>query len=475
MRILSHGMKSLLRRPIKTVMLFVIFFIVFNLVFTGFIIENSVEESKNYVRNQMGAVVEYRMDFAAVMTNQGVTGGVMSPPALSLSVAERVAANRYVLNYFITDNANANSDEIQPANTQQTGGGFQRNASDFILAGSNQVVPLDLVMGKVTLVDGNLLSQQNVENGDYVIVISQDVAKKNNLRVGDSISLSGAAMGIFGRPGQNNTTKINTSASEYAVIGLYEALEDGYNVNTMFTSLPVTSQINNTGNSDDTSATIVYLLDNPDHVEAFKQEASPYLTSEYHSLYSNDNEYESLTRPLNLISFITSILIWVVFIAGAAIILAIVTIFVRDRKFEIGLLLSSGESKMGIVKQFIIEIVVVAIIAFGISVGTSHIASKSVSNWIVENQLLAETSLIGSTSDTMTVNNFSRGQMGRFGSSSIYGDVNMENVAAEFDVSLSAAVMRNLLLFSLLLVLAGASIPLSVILSYNPKRILQDY
>jgi putative ABC transport system permease protein len=468
-------MKSLVRRPLKTVMLFVIFLIVFNLAFTGYIIENSIVESKNYIRNQMGGVVEYRMDFTSALP--AMVGGAVRPPALSLSVAEKIAANRYVQSYFITEYANANSDGIEPAETQQTGGGFQRSASEFVLVGSNQTAPLDLAMGKVKLSGGSLLSQQNLLNGDSVVVISQDIALKNGLRVGDTISLTGAAfyLPMQGRQGQGSTDNTGATAIDYEVVGIYEAVEDGFNVNTIYTSLAVTNKINNTGNTDNTTASIVYILDSPNHVEAFKQEASPYLTSEYHSLYSNDDQYKSLTRPLDLISFITSILIWVVLIAGAAIILAVVTIFVRDRKFEIGLLLSSGESKMGIVSQFIIEIVIVAIIAFGISVGSSHIVSQSVSDWIVENQLLAENSFVGSTGGTAPVAGFQPRFLAGRNLSSIYGEVDMESVAAEFDVSINASVMGNLFFVSLLLVLAGASIPLSVIMRYNPKRILQDY
>ncbi len=471
MRVLNHGLKSLYRRPVKTIMLFVIFFIVFNLVFTGLIIDNSIDESKTYIRNQMGGVVEYRMDLTQAMAQRN-----MNLPSLSLNVAERIANNRYVQNYFVTESANANSDQIEPVETQQTLGGFVRGASDFTLTGSNQAAPLDLVMGNITLVEGSLFSEQNLANGDRVVLVSQDVAQKNDLRVGDVISLAGAGMGAM-MPGQRGGMPDNTTgtALDYEVVGIYGAVEDEFSTNTLFAPLTVIDAINNRGDRDETNASIVYFLDSPDYIEAFKAEVSPYITSEYHILYSNDDAYESLTKPLNLLSFIAFLLIWVVFIAGAAIVLAIVTIFVRDRKFEIGLLLSSGEGKMRIVSQYIFEIVLVAIISFGISVGSSTIASKSVSNWIVEHQLLAESSLIAGTSNSTPDINFpQRIQMGR-NTTSIYGDVDMESVAAEFDVALNPSVMGNLFMISLLLVLAGSSIPLVVILSYKPKRILQDY
>lgn len=495
MRMLIQGIKSLIRRPAKTLMLFIILFVVFNLIFTGFIIQNSIKQSKEYIRNQLGSVVEYRMDFEKFMSsmqNQRQKANnnqaqMARPGALSISVAEKIANSPYVKSFYITDSANVNSDTIDPAETQQSGGNFQRNFSDFTLSGTNQPENLDFVLGNVKLTDGGILTQNNIDNSDKVVIISKDIAETNSLKVGDAISLSRVAMNRMregGNDSNNNNQSNNNSnsttasaAEDYDVIGIYEAVDDTFSVNTIFTSNNVIAALNGTEASDDTNASIVFLLDSPSHIDAFKSEQSRYLTSEYHILYSNDEEYESLTKPLNLISFIASILIWVVFIAGAAIILAIVTIFVRDRKFEIGLLLSSGESKLKIVSQFVFEMLVIAIIAFVISVGSSNIASQSVSTWIVDNQLLSQTSLIGSTNTSVSTG-FRGGGMGfrmrGINSTSLYGSVDMENVANQFNVSVSTAILFKLLLASMVLVLIGSTIPLSVIMGYKPKRILQD-
>ncbi|WP_461205076.1 ABC transporter permease [Clostridium sp. DL1XJH146] len=473
MRLFDHGIKSLIRRPVKTIMLFSIFFIVFCLMFTGLIIESSIDESKEYIRYEIGAAVEYRMDYDSVMEKGE------RPPSLSLSVAENIASNSYVKDFFITDSANADSEDLVAVETQESADGFSRNASSFTLYGTNGTIPIDLALEKIDLVDGTLLSEDNIANSDYVVIVSDDLASENNLRVGDLIDLeisqssSNPMTQNNQKSSQNSTTSTDSSTAEFEIIGIYSSIEDGYSENNMFTSLSVVNELKGTDGEDETTASIIYLLDDPLDVDEFVEEASPYLTSDMHTLYSDNATYEELTQPLDLIAFIASLLIWVVFIAGSLIILAIVTIFVRDRKFEIGLLLSSGEGKMKIVSQFILEILVIAIVAFGISVGASNYASKGVSNWIVENQLLAEDSLASSTSIT-TTSNVRNMRMPGSSSSSVYGDVDMNSVASEFDVALSADVMGNLLLVSILLVLIGSTIPLSVIMSFNPKKILQD-
>ena len=401
MRMFIHGIKSLIRRPAKTAMLLVILFIVFNLIFIGFIIQNSVQQSKAYIRSQIGSAVEYRIDTTAYLaamekarstaTTSGpsTTLSALRPPSLSLKVAGTIAQNQYVKSFYITESTNVNSSTIKPAQTQAASGGFQRNFSNFTLSGSNQADNISFATGAVTLTSGNAITEDDLKNGNKVVLISQDVATANNLRVGDMISLSYVAQ-EFGTPGGSRTQSSTTAAAtttatavNYEVIGIYTATSttsatstastaSTFDVNTIFTSNTVIYNLKGTTGADDTSGSIVYMLDNPNHVAAFIKDESPNLTSQYHILDSNDTEYNSLTKPLDLISFITSILIWVVFIAGAAIILAISTIFVRDRKFEIGLLLSSGEGKLKIITQFIFEMMVIAIIAFAISFASSN-------------------------------------------------------------------------------------------------------
>lgn len=476
-RIIIHGLLSLVRRMAKTGMLFVILFVVFSLIFTGFIIQNSIARSKDYIRNQIGGAVEYRMDFTQMMTGARMGGqGGMTMAPLSKQVAEQIAENPYVKQYFITESANMDSEMISPAQTAAADGGFQRAFSSFTFSGSNQPDNLDFVLGNVELTSGRTLTADDLLSGSKVVIISDEVAAQNNLLVGDIIPLyqSQAAQMMPGGDRQDNTNSATTAANDFEVIGIYTAILDGFSVNTIFTSNTVIYEFMDTLGSDETSGSIVFLLDSPDHVEIFKEESSPYLTSEYHQLYSDDTEYESLTKPLNLISLITSILIWVVFIAGTAIILALVTIFVRDRKFEIGLLLASGEGRMKIVSQFVLEMLVIALFAFAVSAFTSSLTAQGVSNWIVDNQLLSQSSLISDTSTGIDMPNMMGSRNFMQNSVSLYGAVDMQDVADKFDVSVNTKVIGQLMLASIALVFIGSSIPLIVIMGYKPKRILQD-
>lgn len=395
-------------------------------------------------------------------------------------MADKIAQGQYVENYFITESANINSSAIDPAQSSSATSEFTRDFSSFTLSGSNGSDFLDFVLGHVKLTAGRMPTGDEVKSGASVVVISQDVATANNLLPGDSIPLSmatqtrkGANSG--GAPGQGGMTGTTSGdESDYQIIGLYEAVLDGFYVNTMFTSNNTICKLRGTTASDETTGSIVFLLDSPEHIDAFKEESAPYLTSTYHILYSDDTEYNTLTKPLNILSFITSILIWIVFVAGAAIIVTLVTIFVRDRKFEIGLLLSSGEGRLKIVSQFVLEMLVIVVLAFLLSTASSSLISKGVSSWIADNQLLSTSSLIGSTAAMALDTETSPFRDFRQSSVSLYGAINMQSVADEFNVSVDGLVVSELMLTSVLLILIGSAVPLSIIMGFKPRRIMQD-
>jgi putative ABC transport system permease protein len=196
-------------------------------------------------------------------------------------------------------------------------------------------------------------------------------------------------------------------------------------------------------------------------IDTFINQHKKQMPNEYITLYASDNEYKSLTRPLDLISTVISLMLVVVFAAGAIIMLAIITIFVRDRKFEIGLLLSSGEGKLKIVSQFLMELLLVSVIAFTIAAAASRFSADYAASWIVKNQLVEENTQ--ESSGIIAIG----GAPGK-------NEVKINDVAREFNVSVDGEVVLNLLMISFGLVLLSAGAPLLIILSYKPRESLQN-
>lgn len=457
MRALKHAILSLVRKPAKAVMIFVIISVVYGLVFTGIIIQNSVKTSKEYVRKELGAVVSLSVNSVRVI-NQRMSGSDFRRLELPVALAKEIAKDPLVKELYISETANAANEDLKSAvdmgNTE--GGGMViraarngQNSSDFTLEGCSADIPLEFSDGTYQITQGSLRTLGDA--GKDTLLISEEFASMNNLSVGSLVELSA------GEDGDSYT---------FEVIGIYSGAE-AFMVDQMYTSLDSVYKLNATQAGAESASAISFLLSDPLDVEKFISLHENQLPNEYLVLDANDSEYESLTKPLDLISTITSILLVVVFVAGALIMLAIITIFVRDRKNEIGLLLSSGEGKMKIISQFILEILMVSILAFVLAAGTSRFSSGYAADWIVKNQLVGEES--GNDLTTFAVGG--RGMINRQISDN---QILISDIADEFNVEIDGGVVVNLLLLSFGLVILSAGAPLLIILGYKPRESLQD-
>jgi len=447
MRVIKHAFLSLIRKPTKAIMIFAILFVVFGLVFTGIIIQNSITKSKEFVRNELGAEVEFKPDYIKAMKDQ-LDSSEYEKLSLSTTLAKVIAKDLAVKETYITERTSGVNESLKSAVSQ--GDGFATATissgpeASFPLIGTNTLIPLEFEQGYYTISDGRHRSEE--DNGRDVLMISQELASKNNVAVGDTVEI---------------TSSVDDKAYSFEIIGIYTG-SSSYTVDEMFTSLESEKKLAVSIGDEEHADSIRFMLHDPMDVEAFIERHKNQIPSDYIYLYSNDTEYKTLTRPLDLIATITNILLWVVFIAGAIIMIAIITIFVRDRKFEIGLLLASGESKIKIIAQFMLEILVVSVLAFTIAAGTSQLSSGYVAKWIVTNQLVEDDA--DARSDVFAVSLDQENE----------DAVKISDVAKEFDVSINKKVIIQLIFISFGLVLFSTSTPLMIILAYKPRETLQD-
>jgi putative ABC transport system permease protein len=457
-RAIKHAILSLLRKPAKAVMIFVIISVVYGLVFTGIIIQNSVKSSKEYVRKELGAVVSMTTDAVKVI-NQRMTGAEFKRLELPVSVANEIAKDPMVKELFITQTANVSNADLKSAVDMgnENGGGFTlkmnrdgQDGSSFTLVGSSSDTPLEFYNGTYQITQGHLRSSADASKD--TLIVSDEFASMNNLSVGSLVELAN-------RDGDSYT---------FEVIGTFSGSET-YMVDQMYSSLDSVYKLSGIQAGAESASSISFLLNDPLDVDQFISRHEAELPNDYLVLDANDSEYESLTRPLDLISTITSILLVVVFIAGALIMLAIITIFVRDRRNEIGLLLSSGEGRIKIVLQFILEILMVSVLSFLLAAGTSRFSSDYVADWIVKNQLVED-----NTDSSMNMAGGIR--IGRIGGPAVTADnqIQISDVADEFNVEIDGGVVVRLLLLSFGLVILSAGAPLMIILGYKPRESLQD-
>ena len=162
--------------------------------------------------------------------------------------------------------------------------------------------------------------------------------------------------------------------------------------------------------------------------------------------------------------------------ASVVIITLIVTINVKDRRYEMGVLMSLGAKKLNILGQVLIELVIVATVGFVLAVPTGTVVAKVMGSGLLDSQL--------SMNEEQTEQNFGRGQ--NAGNPSIGGGMmgggrnmpGMNNGASdvetidEIDVSASVADYVILFMAGYAIIILALVIPSINVLRYEPKTIL---
>lgn len=449
MRSIQHAFLSVTRKPTKGIVIFLILFMVFTLIFTSIIIQNTIQASKDFTRKELGGNVEMKIDYIKSMQDaQGASSTaqneIQTQLTLPLNVATTLAKDPNVLKYHIENTIYSNSETLKSGQSGDPSGFTMTLATPtdggvvFTLLASNQLVPLDFEK-QLKLVEGRFRTSE--DTGKDTILISKEVATQNNLLLGDTIEFK---------------LDPNNEEVSFEVIGIYEGAPS-YLVNQTYISddtlhrlLP--QQLENISR-------IVWQLNDPFIIPDFLSKYENQMPSKYLYLDASNDQYNTLTKPLDVMSTVINMLLVVIFIAGAMITISIVTLFVRERQFEIGLLLANGERKGSILAQFSIEMLMVAILAFIFAFAASSLTADFVAGWISENQLVESTSgpqQMISFDDTMNGSNLS-----------------IDSIADSFKVAIDLKTFINLSLASIGLLIAAIGAPLAVILSYKPRKSLQ--
>ena len=113
------------------------------------------------------------------------------------------------------------------------------------------------------------------------------------------------------------------------------------------------------------------LLEDPLQVDQFVEDYQDQ-TGDYVILNANNETFKKLARPLDTLSLFSNIIVWIVAINAIVIITLVTALTLKIREYEIGVLLSIGVSKMKIVAQFFVELIIVALIGFTLSVAVSY-------------------------------------------------------------------------------------------------------
>lgn len=382
-------------------------------VLAGLTIKNAANSAVESAKSKAGATVTLSVNREAMMkafkpdsensSDSSESSGDSSDDSsavtsVDLATAKSIAEKDDVASYLFTTTTTATAgDGISAISTSSSSDDASDNAStdsnqpdrggmmasgDFTITGVNSTdYVADFTSGTSEIKKGVGITSDTADNS---AVISSDLADENDLSVGDTFTVS---------------TTVDDTETSYTltVVGIYDnsstattaqMMSNASNPqNNIYTNL---TTANTMKGETDTLDSAVYTLSNPKNMDAFVKEIKSDIDTDSYSVTSSDEIYEQMLSPLNNISSIAQNIVILVAVAGAVILTLIVILSIRERRYEIGVLMSLGENRLKIIGQFFTELLMVTVVSLVIASFAGNFVGNALGNQLLSSSTSTE-------------------------------------------------------------------------------------
>ena len=541
MNFINRAFKNVSRRMSKTVLLILTFFLIGNLVIIGLGVSKASESAKILTRQKMRAVVTYGLDYNKIWQyadtiedEDELEEFYNNYPRIKLEEVtsflqdERVkTANTVNINMWYADSQNSldfvhlgnrAEEDIDSSSGQSC---WYDDVTDeqicetyrnpYFLIKSNMFPDMiEFEDGEYQIVSGRFYTQQEIDNGSLVCLISENLAALNGVGVGDSISLAvnylAGYMQQFGMTEEDlenrfevigifsHSQPITPDAPNFDYCSPYENPDNmifmpsttiymaqlpmqqkqfdyyaemyGDDENNEYYIDPANRPSEENMASQMNINDVTLLLSDPLDVDTFVKDYQGSL-SQFATLSANNEEFNRLSKPLDTLSMYANFIVWLVVINAIVIITLVTALTLKTREYEIGVLLSIGASKLKVIGQFFIELAIVAVLGFTLSVISGSLIAKRIGNTVLEYQ-------IASSEVSQEEEYYYYGHGFDPWNTDYTTDISLEDLVSEYEVRISPLIIGEIYVLGLGIVLISVIIPSFMIMRYNPKKILMN-
>lgn len=308
----------------------------------------------------------------------------------------------------------------------------------------------NVIAGNITVKEGRLVTNKDTN----VCIISEELAEQEGLKLGDKLQF-------------NDYRDIkNSTVYEAEIIGIYQTKQkmtplmsgDTYrSENIIFTDLRFPEKAE--GNENDPLFQYSYFkVGDVDKYESVKESVKKVsLNWERYDLIDNNGNMETMSSNFSDMEKTNTLIIVVIICASFAILFLVFVFWIKNRTQEVGILLSLGTAKIGILTQILLEALIIAAIAFSLSILASGAVSKSTTNYLVELQV-------------QQMENKKDSDIGKLGSDYIEPDQTVTGIEVDVTAKMIVADGIGITLLVVVSVLTSGII----ILRKRPKDILSE-
>ena len=300
------------------------------------------------------------------------------------------------------------------------------------------------------------------EGDDHVVLISTAIAEKNALKLGDTITV------------QCCYDSGNYPDVSLTIIGIY-AYEADNEFNTTSTDKRNRLIIDHKAMQEIMQRDVIqydngvdFYVDDPREMERIASQIKALdLDWDSFTLTMDNSAYEAVASPLTAMQ---NLIIWLIVgcvAVSVGILILILSMWIKQRRHETGILLSVGISKSRILLQYTVEVLMIAIVAFGLSFFTSNLISQGVSDLVFhqvsESQPLPEIELPDDGTEYLDIT----------GQYIPYDTSNVETLES-VQVTVSPDYLLYIYIFGTLLIAFSVSAASISVIQMKPKKILSQ-
>ncbi|RDY84009.1 ABC transporter permease [Bacillus amyloliquefaciens] len=396
MNFIKRAFWSMKAKKGKTLLQLIVFSVICIFVLSGLTIQSAAKKSSELARQQLGGSVTLQVDRQKQMAQQQKDGEkrTFESTPISVSDAKKLTSLQHVKNYNFLTTASANAESFDAIESSDAsadnnsggsrfqGGGRQMMSADISIEGVLSTALLDdFTDGSSKITDGRAITKTDADA--KVAVINKTLADQNKLKVGGSITVSSAS---------DDSVK-----TKLKIVGIYKTTTSGDDQaqhfsflnpdNKIYTPYTAASALKGSDNKNKISSAIYY-MDDAKYIDSFvaaaKKTSIDYKT---YTLTTNDQVYQQMAGPIENVASFSKNVVYLVSIAGAVILGLIVMMSIRERKYEMGVLMAIGEKRWKLIGQFLTEILAVAVIAIGIASVTGSLVANQLGNQLLSQQV----------------------------------------------------------------------------------------
>ena len=245
---------------------------------------------------------------------------------------------------------------------------------------NNTELDVNFRSGSLKLSQGRHINESDVNKA----IIHEDLAKANGLKIGDKLTLKA-------NPEDADNVYKSTEEVEVEIVGLFS----GENIkpaqtrvelvqNSVYTDVTTTKQLAKFEKGEEIYTDATFFVESANTLDdVMKQAGQLGVDWKNFQLTKTNQILAGVTGTVKSIYKLVDTMVVATVIFGVVVISLVLWLWARERRRETGILLAVGTSKPGIVAQHILELVLIAIPAFGAAWFAAQGAAQFIGNQLV--------------------------------------------------------------------------------------------